>query len=92
MERESELEHLLKRERERERERETAGPERQTHRQTETETGRGAGGSGPSPKDEDVSVQKGSFCQNTQQFHNWDSAAFPSEDLMTELLSSHQLA
>lgn len=75
-----------------ERERQTAGPERQTHRQTETETGRGAGGSGPSPTGEDVSVQKGGFCQNTQRFHNWDSASFPSEDLMTELLSLQQLA
>lgn len=73
-----------------ERERQTAGPERQTHRQTET--GRGAGGSGPSPTGEDVSVQKGGFCQNTQRFHNWDSVSFPSEDLMTELLSLQQLA
>lgn len=83
MERESELEHLGKRERERQ----TAGPERQTHRQTETETGRGTGGSGPSPTGEALSVQKGGFCQKAQRFHNWDSASFPSEALMTKLRS-----
>lgn len=66
--------------------------QRDRHTDGQRQTGRGTAGSGPSPTGEALSVQEGGFCQNTQWFHNWDSASFPSEALMTELLSSQQLA